>query len=97
MLRLTSITLLCLLAGTAFAGTFELSDPANEMYEEQHAQPEPPAEPPSDAELAKSMRCTVDLENGECFCIEKTSAKKAPISQTACAAMVREALKTKVH
>jgi hypothetical protein len=95
MPRLTSITLLCLLAGAVFAGTFELSDPATEMYEEQHAPPEPPAEPPGSEELAKSMRCTVDLDTGECFCIEKASAKKASISQVACAAMVQEALKTK--
>ncbi|MGD2130307.1 MAG: hypothetical protein PVJ17_13470 [Lysobacterales bacterium] len=92
MLRLTSITLLCLLAGTAFAGTFELTDPANEMYEEEHAPPKPPAEPPAESEPTQNMRCTVDLDTGECFCIEKASAKKVQMSQATCAAKVKEAL-----
>jgi hypothetical protein len=92
MLRLTLITLLCLLAGAAAADTFELSDPANEMYEQDHAPPEPPATPPGESESTQSMRCTVDLDTGECFCIEKVSATKVQMSQAMCAAKVEKAL-----
>ena len=92
MFRTALIILLCLLAGLARADTFELSDPANEMYEEDHAPPEPPAEQPTESEPTQNMRCTVDLDTGECFCIEKASAKKVQMSRATCAAKVEEAL-----
>lgn len=89
MQRFALTALLCLLAGAAFAGTFELTDPAAEIYKEQNAPPEPPPEPRPN----QNMRCSVDLDTGECFCIEKASAKKVPMSQSDCAAKVHDALK----
>jgi hypothetical protein len=94
MHRIVSTTLLCLLAVTASATTFELKDPAAEIYEEQNA---PPQEGPTQVQAMKQpgrggMHCTIDVDSGECFCIGKKSARRLPLSQQECAEQVRQAL-----
>lgn len=94
MQRFFFAILICVLAGTATGSTFELKDPANEIFEEQNA---PPQEQPAQVQPTKqpvrgSMHCTIDIESGECFCIGKKSARRLPLSQQECAEQVRQAL-----
>lgn len=96
MQRFILTIMLCLLASAAWAsGTFEVQDPAAEIYEEQNApEPELPATPdsPPEPQAAGGMNCTVDTDSGECFCIGKASAKKLPLGQEDCAAQIHQAL-----
>jgi hypothetical protein len=90
------IALLILAAGMAQGGTFELSDPANEMLEEKQ-DPEVQqwtfGEPGTRAEGLKNALCTVDTETGDCSCIDQKFAKKLALTQEECAAEVLRALK----
>ena len=90
MQRLALIALLCLPAGLACAGTFELSDPANEMNQPPRA--EDRSEPGSGPDLAENSLCTVDTASGACSCIDKVKARKLAMTQQACADRVRRSL-----
>jgi len=91
-----------LLAGLAQADTFELSDPANEMYAEQKAREEQRAQ--EDSEPAQAVApapvpaptgntlCTIDTENGACTCIDKALARKLSLSQEECVARIMQSL-----
>lgn len=94
MKHLASIAVLCLLAGLANADTFELSDPANEMYEEEKTRKEQQAqdEVPTMKLPAGNVLCTVDTSSGSCSCIDKELARKLPLSQQECVAEVLRAL-----
>jgi len=81
--------LLCLLAGSAAGETFELKDPAAEIYEEQETLP---LEESTQPQLQEGMHCTVDTDSGECFCIGKKSARQAALSQAECMAEIRKVL-----
>ena len=94
MHRLVLTTLLCLLAATASGSTFEIKDPAAEIYEEQNA---PPQEGPAQVQATKQpvqggMHCTVDIDTAECFCIGKKSARRLEFSQQECVEQLRQAL-----
>ena len=88
------IAALFLLASLAHADTFELSDPANEMYEEEKARKEQPARGESTPVQAPAgdTLCTIDTANGNCSCIDKKLARKLSISQEDCVAQVMKAL-----
>ena len=98
MQRFALIALLCLSAGLARAGTFELSDPANEMYEEQQAKGEW-QEAPYEAEprpaVSDNTLCSVDMATGACTCIDKELAKKLSMTREECVARVMESLNIK--
>lgn len=94
MHRTVLTTLLCLLTVTASGSTFEMKDPAAELYEEQNA---PPQEEPAQAQSRKQpvqggMHCTVDIDTAECFCIGKKSARRVEFSQQDCVEQLRRAL-----
>jgi hypothetical protein len=94
MYRIVLTTALCLLAVTANGSTFELKDPAAELYEEQNA---PPQEEPAQAQPTKQavrggMHCTVDIDTAECFCIGKKSARRLEFSQQECMEQLRQTL-----
>jgi len=96
MTRFALIAALSLLAGLAQAGTFELSDPANEMMEERNAPQEAPlnqGEVQPAPVLTGDTLCTVDTDSGACSCIDKKMARKLSLSQDQCAAQVLQALK----
>ena len=97
MKRFASIAALILVTVLAQAGTFELSDPANEMLEERSAQDEEPAAQEGVVlhmpARAGDTLCTVDTETGACSCIDKKMARKLSLSQGQCAAQVLQALK----
>lgn len=97
MPRLALIVSLCLLAGLACADTFELSDPANEMWEEKQpvAEPEPRLDSglqPAQEPLGDTL-CSVDTSNGACTCIDTVNARKLPLTQEACVDRVLQSLK----
>jgi hypothetical protein len=71
--------LLCLAACTAQA-TFELSDPATEIYEEIQEAKEEPAK----NEQANSVLCTMDTDLEKCFCINKETGKQLPVTHEQC-------------
>jgi len=99
MYRFALMTLFCLLAGPVLAGTFELSDPAKEILQEQQAQPEEavaerPVVPAASAVTRPGMRCTMDLDDGLCFCNDKKTIHRLEMSQQACVSALRQALGT---
>jgi hypothetical protein len=113
MKRLTFIVALFLLAGLAQAGTFELSDPATEMREDQQAMGEQveadklaseyrAAEEAADEPAAfqvpeENILCTVDAASGACTCIDKEAAKQLSLTRDECVARVMKSLNTAEH
>ena len=93
--RLAMFALLVSLAALAQAGTFELSDPANEMLQEQKEPPEQQqfSNTSSQAfEWSATMLCSVEMSTGACTCIDKKKAKKLSMSQQECSDRVLQAL-----
>lgn len=71
--------LLCLAAGAAQA-TFELRDPATEIYEEQQEM----KQAASREKPASSVICTMDSELGTCICINEQTGKELPVTHEQC-------------
>lgn len=95
MKHLALITLLCLAASAAWGGTFELSDPANEMLEEEQVREEEQWTlnlPWGSSKGLKNALCTVDTETGSCSCIDQKHAKKLALTRDECVAEVLRAL-----
>ncbi|MCW8873877.1 MAG: hypothetical protein OQK01_14790 [Xanthomonadales bacterium] len=90
MKRLAMIVSLCLLAGLASAGTFELADPAADMLKEPEAraESEPVQAPPLD-----NVLCTVDTATGACTCIDTEKARKLSMTRKECVDRVMQSLK----
>lgn len=104
------IVALCLPAALAHAGTFELSDPAAEMREDQQAMGEQVEADELKAEYraveeaagehaaveapGDSVLCTVDTDTGDCSCIDKTAARALTLTRDECVARIRDSLKT---
>lgn len=81
MHRLALILLLYPLA--AISGTFELSDPAAEIYEEQQA---PPKQQEHEKDLlpVEEIFCAVDEKEGKCWCVHKETAKVVALEHEQC-------------
>lgn len=82
MHRLALILLIYPLA--SLADTFELSDPAAEIYQEQQNPPEKPKEPEKDAIVIEELFCAVDETDGKCWCVHKETAKVVVIEHEQC-------------
>lgn len=65
------------------AGTFELSDPATEIYEELQNPPEQ-QEPAAEPYVTEELFCAVDEKDGKCWCVHKESAKVVAIEHEKC-------------
>ena len=78
--KLSCLTiLLCFVAGAAQA-TFELRDPAGEVYEEkQELKQETSEEKP-----ASSVICTMDSELDACICVNKQTGEELPVTHEQC-------------
>jgi len=90
------IAMLCLTVGLAYGGTFELSDPANEMMKEDHdpeAQVWTLGESGAGTAPLKNALCTVDTETGDCSCIDQKHAKKLSLTHEECVSEVLRALR----
>ena len=87
MKQFALILMACLLAVPALA-TFEIADPANDVYKEE-----------TEEEKAyrayreqKGLLCSVDTDSGECWCIDKDNAQKLEMSQPECQAVILKTL-----
>ena len=107
-MKLLTPFVLCLLAGLAQAGTFELSDPAADMQKEwaerdqraaamageeaPEATPAPESVPAPATVRDRNVLCTVDLETGSCTCIDTKAATQLPLTREECAARISQSL-----
>lgn len=103
MQRYVLISLFLLYVRLAAAETFELQDPAADIYAEQNepeqalaAEPEPlsgqPATQATSSLTPPAMRCTLDIENGYCRCNDKVSGHRLEMSPDACRTRIRQSL-----
>ena len=79
---------------SVLAGTFELSDPATEIYKEQQA----PKESESSGEelrIVDELFCAVDEKEGKCWCVHKETAKVIIIEHEECVIIASEASSSK--
>ncbi|MDH3926029.1 MAG: hypothetical protein OET41_15640, partial [Xanthomonadales bacterium] len=65
------------------ADTFELSDPAAEIFDQKQNQPEQ-QEPASEPYLVEEIFCAVDEKEGKCWCVHKETAKVVTIEHEEC-------------
>lgn len=79
MKHLVLTLILCLITGAAGA-TFEIADPANEMYEETQATPKVDEDQP----LESDPLCVMDSEVGRCWCFERQSGDRLDLSPEEC-------------
>lgn len=93
MLHFIRIVVLSLVAGTAWCGTFEITDPAAQFFEEAEEQVVEAGE--LESESVAHLRCTVDLGTGACQCADKESGLDVRIDPPRCAGLVRDALNRK--
>jgi len=83
MNRLALIVVLGLLSGTTH-GTFELEDPAAEIFEELQASRElQEMQAPE-----KEIFCVMDTDTNECFCIHKETRQVLSIAHNECVVRV---------
>ena len=101
MMRFALMGLLCLLAGTAGADTFELADPAADMLKAQEVKEAQEAEEAQEEQFepevwqapANNVLCTVDTETGACSCIDAEKAKRLTMTREECVERVLKSLK----
>ena len=65
------------------ADTFELSDPAAEIYEKQQNPPKQ-KEPTQELSVVDKLFCAVDEEEGKCWCVHTETAKVVTIEHEEC-------------
>ena len=71
----------CCLASTALAAsTFELSDPANEIYEEK----QPAVQPRELQPLEEQPFCVKDTEVDRCWCFDRNTGDPLEIAPEEC-------------
>jgi hypothetical protein len=70
---------LCLISASAGA-TFEIADPANEMYEEQEAQPQVDEVPSQ----RSGPFCVTDAEVDKCWCFDRDTGDRVDMSEEEC-------------
>ena len=80
MNRLALIAALGLLAGAAHGTTFELSDPANEMYREQEEKAKERAAEPLEA----NTFCSIEPDSDDCICIDLESGRALSVPWDQC-------------
>ena len=94
MKLLSVFALLALWPGFLQAGTFELSDPANEMYADQQAREQELAQEsadladePTGGHSAEVLFCAVDSETDLCVCIDRVTIDVVEVSDAECRAL----------
>ena len=78
-----------LLSSSILASTFELRDPAAEIYKEQQS----PKESESSGEelrIVDELFCAVDEKEGKCWCVHKETAKVVTVEYEECAVLASE-------
>lgn len=85
--RFALATLLWLPMTLVSAETFELSDPANEMYQEWQEEKKEMEAQSDDRDAV----CAVDLDTGVCSCVDAHSEEVMLLSREECLDLVSEA------
>ena len=86
------LTILLCLASTAAQATFELRDPAGEVYEEKQEMKRSASKEKS----GSSVICTMEPERGRCFCFGKETGRELPVSHEQCVAITSKLLDPQV-
>jgi hypothetical protein len=68
---------------SVLAGTFELSDPAAEIYKEQQTPPES-KQAEEKLQIVDELFCAVDEKEGKCWCVHKETAKVVALEHEQC-------------
>jgi hypothetical protein len=76
------------------ADTFELQDPAAEIYSEKQAPPET-EQPEEKLQIADELFCAVDEKEGKCWCVHKQTAKVVNIEHEECVIIAAEVSSSK--
>jgi hypothetical protein len=82
MIRLALILLLCSLSSLAF-GTFEIQDPAGDIYKEQQASEAKEVKLDKQV-LEEETFCALDTETGDCWCVHRETATVITIQHEVC-------------
>ena len=80
-------------AGSAWAGTFELSDPAADFFDEEKQQRIEQDRPQTS--MTTELRCTVDTGTGACTCVDKVEGEGIDMAAGQCETLVRSVLDRK--
>ena len=80
MPRFLFATSLCLMSTLLAAGTFELSDPANEIYQEKQAAAKPWKEQP----LEDEPYCVMEAELDRCWCFDRLTGDQLEMALEEC-------------
>jgi hypothetical protein len=80
MSRLLVTVVFCLASTAVAASTFELSDPANEIYEEKQAA----AQPREVQRLEQQPFCVMDTEVDRCWCFDRNTGDQLEIAPEEC-------------
>jgi hypothetical protein len=79
MKHIALIVVLCLLAGMTY-GTFELEDPAAQIYEQQQASLDRQVK----QTLEKDTLCAINTDTYKCSCIHKETGRKISMTHNEC-------------
>jgi hypothetical protein len=88
MKRLALIVVLGLLAGTTH-GTFELEDPAAQIFEDLQASRDRQAM----QTLEKNTFCAINTDTKECYCIHKETGQMISLAHDECMSRVSKSSK----
>ena len=80
MRRFMLAAIFCLTATGLAAGTFELSDPANEIHEEKFGEAKPWKEEPQQDD----PYCVTEAELERCWCFDRLTGDKLEMSLEEC-------------
>jgi hypothetical protein len=79
-----ALLIFLLWSSPVLADTFELQDPAAEIYSEKQTPPET-EQPEEKLQIADELFCAVDEKEGKCWCVHKETAKVVAIDDEECA------------
>ena len=80
MLRVLFAASFCLMSASLAAGTFELSDPANEIYEEKYGAAKPWNEQPAEDE----PYCVMEFDLERCWCFDRLTGDQLEVTLEEC-------------
>jgi hypothetical protein len=91
--RFVLLLVLLLPVCQASDGSFELTDPAAQFFEEEQKPPVPDGT--VDASYPDGLRCTVDTGTAACTCVDKAEGLKVEMEAGQCETLVRSVLDRK--
>lgn len=70
-------------SSSILAGTFELQDPAAEIYKEQQAPPES-NQSEEELQIVDELFCAVDEKEGKCWCVHTETSEVVAVEHGVC-------------